>query len=1095
MTTTEAIEAYYDFSGKIFSKRNRKGFMAYLAGHPFNELPLEKIIKDMVATRQIGELMIDPKPEARSKAFVCSQPAHKQGQATRFRTYEPPPPLKRDASLDAPPVSGSSSSPSTASSSLNTSSQSSGSSMDNTTVAGSPRPENSVLDPWNEYRDIQIWEAARATTAAPSYFDPIVLSRGGDSRAFIDGAMGCNNPAKEVVDEAAALFGTDCVLGCLVSLGTGFSGEVTIGQAQKGLKKIIGLINNLKKIATNTEEVHEGLRRLIRADLDTYFRFQLPTGAENIRLHDYKKLDELSRLMKLYIEKESAEIDKVVRILINKAKPRGITLGQVAHSDHGQICPPPMEIRGRPLVSEFFTGRYDIIRTLAKDLCPDKLRPNRVRHHLVYGQSGIGKSQVATKFLEVYSNHFDLMLWVDAASTETLEAGFRALTYCSEYGYVGDGSPRSLILWLENTDLSWILVLDDARGDVSKYVPNGKNGAVLFTSQTKFIKPAQKWTTMLDAITEKEALELLFYSAQLTEVDRHLHGEAIKLVRSLGYLPLAIEQAGKTLRMKEWRVTEYAAELEIQQDKLLNKSGYDCGSVMLRGVHASFDVTYKVLNKQAHGDADELKAQAAKYALQLLNLFCFYHNEGLTGSILKRAATYRPPDRQQDDYGVGIESYADLLALDEDGKWIEQRWQLGMDLLISYALVKVTKSSQARRLYSLHNLVHCWARERMSEHSRCARAKSAELILFDSIPESQTSREDYLYSAHVIAHAKAVMNHTGGLDIEGDQPLDSVHLYKYALLMNANGIQEKSIMYCGEAAELTCRQYGLFCERTLKMYDSVIKMGKEEGLLRPALELQLQVQRVRIVMHGDGLHAVRSLSNGATIVILLGEFEVAEAILRDNLKVLSEQYPDEEQLTIKTGLAIVCYHTERLDEARDLLVGVIHEYEERLGETHPDTLANICNLAAVLTKLGDLDDAEDLLKHVMEVESKEFGPYYMMRSYSLHNLAAVYYAQGKYDEALRLFKEACALYRAVSDATVKCTYHYQGMAMVKYKQGKRRVAIRLMNTCCRGFGAVSRGHVYKKTAEQQRDAWMEEEEKGLPIQEETISQIVSLFRF
>lgn len=332
MTTTDAIAAYYDFSGRIFSKKNRKGIMGVLVGHPFREKPLVDIIKGMVATHQIGELMIDPKPEARSKAFVCSQPAHRQGKATRFRTYEPPPPLKINTSPEVSSPSGSSSSTSLHSSSSKSASQSSASSADDSLALGLPelkRITSTMKDPWNDYRDVQIWEAARATTAAPSYFDPMVLTRGNNSRTFIDGAMGCNNPAKEVVDEAAALFGTDCVLGCLVSLGTGFSGEVTIGEAESGIKKTVGLINNLKKIATNTEEVHEDLRRLIRADLDTYFRFQLPKGAEEIRLHEYKKLDELSQLMQVYIEKESSEIDKVVQILIDKAKPRGITLGQI----------------------------------------------------------------------------------------------------------------------------------------------------------------------------------------------------------------------------------------------------------------------------------------------------------------------------------------------------------------------------------------------------------------------------------------------------------------------------------------------------------------------------------------------------------------------------------------------------------------------------------------------------------------------------------------------------------------------------------------------------------------------------------------------
>ena len=38
--------------------------------------------------------------------------------------------------------------------------------------------------------DIKIWEAARATSAAPSYFAPVVVGK----YKLIDGGLGANNP-------------------------------------------------------------------------------------------------------------------------------------------------------------------------------------------------------------------------------------------------------------------------------------------------------------------------------------------------------------------------------------------------------------------------------------------------------------------------------------------------------------------------------------------------------------------------------------------------------------------------------------------------------------------------------------------------------------------------------------------------------------------------------------------------------------------------------------------------------------------------------------------------------------------------------------
>ena len=70
----------------------------------------------------------------------------------------------------------------------------------------------------------KIWEAARATSAAPTFFKRIEIGR---EQPFIDGGMGRNNPSKVVLDEANTLFKARPV-GCLVSIGTGHTGTISI---------------------------------------------------------------------------------------------------------------------------------------------------------------------------------------------------------------------------------------------------------------------------------------------------------------------------------------------------------------------------------------------------------------------------------------------------------------------------------------------------------------------------------------------------------------------------------------------------------------------------------------------------------------------------------------------------------------------------------------------------------------------------------------------------------------------------------------------------------------------------------------------------
>src|ERR1700761_9542855 len=80
----------------------------------------------------------------------------------------------------------------------------------------SPRSDNSdLLD------STTIWQACRATSAATTFFDPIAI--GPFNEEFVDGALGANNPVKELWNQAQDVWGGQLrgSLICLVSLGTG----------------------------------------------------------------------------------------------------------------------------------------------------------------------------------------------------------------------------------------------------------------------------------------------------------------------------------------------------------------------------------------------------------------------------------------------------------------------------------------------------------------------------------------------------------------------------------------------------------------------------------------------------------------------------------------------------------------------------------------------------------------------------------------------------------------------------------------------------------------------------------------------------------
>jgi uncharacterized protein len=72
----------------------------------------------------------------------------------------------------------------------------------------------------SEYQDVRILDAARATSAAPTYFEPVKVSIENQSRVLVDGGIFMNTPAVSAYVEALRIFPEEKDF-LMLSLGTG----------------------------------------------------------------------------------------------------------------------------------------------------------------------------------------------------------------------------------------------------------------------------------------------------------------------------------------------------------------------------------------------------------------------------------------------------------------------------------------------------------------------------------------------------------------------------------------------------------------------------------------------------------------------------------------------------------------------------------------------------------------------------------------------------------------------------------------------------------------------------------------------------------
>ncbi|KIM34549.1 hypothetical protein M408DRAFT_97972, partial [Serendipita vermifera MAFF 305830] len=140
-----------------------------------------------------------------------------------------------------------------------------------------------------EATDCRIWEAIRATSAAPTFFDAITI--GGED--YVNGGLGCNSPVRWVYQEAKDIWrGRE--IGCIISLGTGMPRVLTLQDPT-----FMGLrwdwIQMLERTATECDTAHQGMVRM-EGLRGKYFRFNVQQGLQNVSLMEWEKLGETASL-------------------------------------------------------------------------------------------------------------------------------------------------------------------------------------------------------------------------------------------------------------------------------------------------------------------------------------------------------------------------------------------------------------------------------------------------------------------------------------------------------------------------------------------------------------------------------------------------------------------------------------------------------------------------------------------------------------------------------------------------------------------------------------------------------------------------------
>lgn len=237
-------------------------------------------------------------------------------------------------------------------------------------------------------------------------------------------------------------------------------------------------------------------------------------------------------------------------------------------------------------IGDLFMGRDDIMDTLASRL--GGARPVIALH----GMGGIGKTRLAVEYAWRHARDYSALLFVSAETPEILNTSLASLAATLNLPQQNEPEDpvkiAGVLAWLA-TNPNWLLILDNiddekAAGAVVNLLPKLANGKTLITARYERFPPAAPMLR-LDVLEPEPARDFLLAR---TQAGRRAAPEdsarAAELAEALGYLALALEQAGAFISTQRISFERYLAYWRDERarvvdwfDKTASGSNHDKG--------------------------------------------------------------------------------------------------------------------------------------------------------------------------------------------------------------------------------------------------------------------------------------------------------------------------------------------------------------------------------------------------------------------------------------------------------------------------------------------------------------------------------------
>jgi tetratricopeptide (TPR) repeat protein len=609
------------------------------------------------------------------------------------------------------------------------------------------------------------------------------------------------------------------------------------------------------------------------------------------------------------------------------------------------------------MLSENFTGRgsylFKIKSSLGKYGCI-----------ALVGNGGIGKTQIALKYIHDNKKQYEHIVFINASSYYSIK---------NDYSKILDiENDDNVICYMKHwssLNKNWLFVYDNLDNMELKsnffkqYMVDPSNGDIIITSRLS------NWDRKIyvSAFDKLESIE--FLSKKTLKYDRQ---RSEFLSNQLGNFPLALEQAGAYIKNSFISYEEYSQLFQNYTNRL-NLLGVEKPDSYHSTTLKTWSLSFSSISNQA--------------AIDLLNIVSFFSQENIPVSLFEDGKNFLP-----DQLKNQFEDKLSVINLFRE--------------LSNYSLIRYDGEQ-----FYIHNLVQDVIRLNLVQDKWCSIAFQLFYNTFDYncynknswnknislIPHILSVCEYYQDTIGQCIELMMLYHNVANLYCQRGMYEDSMLLYKYVLKKTKEKFKNES-------------NIEIFIS---KLYNSLAVLYSDIGNLKKSEKMFKESISIREKLFGKNHEITAQSYNGlATLYITLKKYDIAEELLKKVIiirKKMCKRNPCYIGATYN-NLAILYYHLKSYCESEKMYKKVIDIWEKNLEKDNLLLAAAYNNIAILYINIKEFMSAEIFYKKSIEIYYNKLGCVHPYLAISYNNFAELYFISKNYKEAEIYYKKSLDIF-------------------------------------------------------------------------------------